>query len=100
MIGWWVPILSLGWSKVEQAHYIAQVSLQLEAILCLSLLSAGIPRMYHCASLLSILLCVLFSETGFIYNKQPVCPASHSVDQAGLELRSLPSAGTNALLIN
>jgi hypothetical protein len=36
-----------------------------------------------------------FSETGFLYS--PGCPGTHSVDQAGLELRNQPASASQAL---
>jgi hypothetical protein len=35
-----------------------------------------------------------FFKTGFLYVASPGCPETHSVDQAGLELRSPPASAS------
>jgi hypothetical protein len=44
-----------------------------------------------------VLFCFCFSETGFLCIDSPDCPGTHSVDQAGFELRNPPASAFQVL---
>jgi hypothetical protein len=50
---------------------------------------------YHHVALKLILLCVCIKKKASLWS--PGCPGTHSVDQAGLELRDLPASASKAL---
>jgi hypothetical protein len=50
----------------------------------------------HFAMGFLLFICFWFFETGFLCIA-PACPGTHSVDQAGLELRNLPASASRVL---
>jgi hypothetical protein len=50
---------------------------------------------YYSSNLLQLFCFVLFFQTGSLCS--PGCPGTHSVDQAGLELKNLPASASQVL---